>query len=179
MFINIRLSKIFKIFFIIIAIIMIIIFGISVYKIYIQTTSNHTSSQSNADSDIVEITANNYTNVLQTTHNNIDSYIGKKIHFTGFIYRVFDLSDTQFVLGRNMIISTDNKAVVVGFLCNYDNARDFENNVWVDITGTISKGNYHGDIPIIEVNEINRVDAPSDEFVYPPDDSFVPTNTIL
>lgn len=177
MFINIKLSKLFKIFFIIVAIIMVIFFGISVYQIYTKTVSVSTNGENN--SDIVEITANNYTNVLKAVHEDIDEYVGKKVHFTGYVYRVFDLTDTQFVLARNMIISSDNKAVVVGFLCNYDNAKDFENNTWVDITGTITKGNYHGDIPIIEIDEINQVDSPSDEFVYPPDDTFLPTNAIL
>ena len=158
---------------------MIIFFGISVYQIYSKTASSSFISSGNENSDIIQITANNYTNVLKAVHENIDLYIGKKIHFTGYVYRVFDLSDTQFVLARNMIISSDNRAVVVGFLCNAENAKAFENNTWVEVTGTIIKGSYHGDIPIIEIKEINQVDAPTDEFVYPPDDSFVPTNSII
>lgn len=179
MFINIRLSKLFKIFFVIVAIIMMIFFGISAYQIYTKTVSSHLALSNTDNSDIVEITANNYTNVLKAVHENIDSYIGTKIHFTGYVYRVFDLTDTQFVLARNMIISSDNKSVVVGFLCNYKDAKNFADNTWVDIIGTITKGNYHGDIPIIEIEEINKVDCPSDEFVYPPDDGFVPTNAII
>ena len=179
MFINIKLSKIFKIFFIIIAVIMLIFFGISIYKIYSKMAESNFVLTDTGNSNVVEITSNNYTNVLKTVHENLNSYNGTKIHFTGYVYRVFDLTDTQFVLARNMIISTDNKAVVVGFLCNCDNANDFATNTWVDVTGTIIKGNYHGEIPIVEINEINQVDAPSDEFVYPPDDGFVPTNAIL
>ena len=176
MFINIRLNKLFKIFFIIITIIMAIFFFISMYRIIIKSAD---SSSSNKSEEIIEITSNNYTNVLKAVHDDIDAYIGKQIQFTGFIYRVFDLSDTEFVLARNMIINSDNQAVVVGFLCDYKDASNFPNNTWVEVTGTISKGNYHGDIPIIEVTKINDVDCPTDEFVYPPDDSFIPTNSIL
>ena len=176
MFINIRLGKLFRYFFIVVVILMAIIFLISIYKVFAKTcnTSNSYSSE-----DIIDITSNNYTNVLKSVHDNLDSYVDKKIHFTGYVYRVFDLSSTQFVLARNMIISSDNQAVVVGFLCNYNNASEFNNNSWVEVIGTITKGNYHGVIPVIEVESINNTDCPNDEFVYPPDDSFIPTNSII
>lgn len=179
MFINIKLSKIFKIFFIIISIIMLIFFGVSIFRIYNKTTEVSDNLNVSNISDIIEINSSNYTNVLKTVHEDIDSYIGKTIHFTGFVYRVFDLTDSQFILARNMIISSDNKAVVVGFLCHYNDANNFDNNMWVDVTGTITKGNYHGDMPIVEVCNMHEVDCPSDEFVYPPDDGFVPTNAII
>lgn len=176
MFINIRLNNLFKMFFIIVVIIMFIFFAISIFKIF---TKSVNGSHSNNSSEIIEITSNNYTNVLKAVHDDIDSYIGKKIHFTGYVYRVYDLTDTQFVLARNMIISSDNHAVVVGFLCNYKDAITFDNNTWVDVNGTITKGNYHGDMPIVEIEEMKTIDSPTDEFVYPPDNSFIPTNTII
>ena len=176
MFINIKLGKLFKVFFIIVTIIMLIFFAISIYRIFIKSRRATLSTNS---SEIIEITPINYTNVLKAVHDDIDTYIGKKVHFTGYVYRVYDLSDTQFVLARNMIISSDNQAVVVGFLCNYEDSKNFNDNTWVEITGTITKGSYHGEIPVIDVSEINTVDCPNDEFVYPPDNSFIPTNSII
>lgn len=128
---------------------------------------------------IYEITAQNYTNVLQNVHNNLDNYVGQKIKFSGYIYRLYDFSNEQFVLARNMIISSDFQTVVVGFLCHSEQANNYEDNTWVEITGTITKGNYNGEIPVIEVNEIQKVDTPSEEYVYPPDSSFVATSTVL
>ena len=57
--------------------------------------------------------------------------------------------------------------------------KNFETGSWVEIEGTITKGNYYGDMPIIEIEEIKQVDAPDEEYVYPPDDSFVTTSTVL
>lgn len=128
---------------------------------------------------IYEITAQNYTNVLQNVHNNLDNYVGQKIKFSGYIYRLYDFSNEQFVLARNMIISSDFQTVVVGFLCHSEQANNYEDNIWVEITGTITKGNYNGEIPVIEVDEIKKVDTPSEEYVYPPDSSFVATSTVL
>ena len=121
----------------------------------------------------------NYTNVLNEVHNNLDIYQGQKIKFIGFVYRVYDLSDEQFVLGRNMIISSDFQTVVVGFLCHFNDSKKFTDNTWVELEGKITKGSYHGEIPIIEVTSIKEVDKPNDEYVYPPDDSYIPTSNIF
>ena len=128
---------------------------------------------------VSNISSSNYTNVLKAIHENIDSYIGIKINFTGYVYRVLDLNENQFVLARDMIVSSNFQSVVVGFLCEADNASTFENDAWVNITGEITKGSYHGDMPIVKVTEIKKVDKPNDEFVYPPDESYIPTNEIL
>lgn len=129
---------------------------------------------------ISQISPKNYTNVLKTVHENIDSYVGKKICFTGYVYRVLDLEGNQFVLARDMIINSNYQSVIVGFLCEYDNAKDFANDTWVQVTGEIVKGDYHGDMPILRVIEIDVVPKPSsEEYVYPPDDSYIPTNGIL
>ena len=129
--------------------------------------------------DLYELNVQNYTNVLKNVHDNLDSYIGQKIKFSGFVYRPHNFKDTEFVLGRHMIISSDFKAVVVGFLCNYDKAKEFKDNSWVEIEGEITKGNYHGEIPVIKITKINIIETPSEEYVYPPDESFVTTSTVL
>ena len=107
------------------------------------------------------------------------NYIGVKIHFTGYVYRVLDLKDNQFVLARDMIISSNYQAVVVGFLCEYDKAKNFNNDTWVEITGEIIKGDYHGDMPIIKITNIKKTNKPSEEYVYPPDESYIPTEGML
>ena len=130
--------------------------------------------------DIVcDIKASNYTNILKATHENINNYVGVKIHFTGYVYRVLDLKDNQFVLARDMIISSNYQAVVVGFLCEYDKAKNFNDDTWVEITGEITKGDYHGDMPIVKITNIQETNKPSEEYVYPPDESYIPTEGIL
>ena len=175
--IKINKSKIFKYFFICAIIVLIIIIGIVIYKVF-SGAENSTKKDTCIPTGILKITENNYTNILKNSHENIDSYVGKKISFTGYVYRVFDLNDNQFVLARDMIINSKNQTVVVGFLCECDEAKKFENNTWVEITGEITKGNYHGDMPIVKITEIKKVDKPTtNEYVYPPDDNYIPTST--
>lgn len=166
-----------KILFVIIAIAITIYFAISAYKIY---NNSFKVRDQISDDNVMQLTTENYTNILKSVHDDIDSYIGKKICFSGYIYRTIDFKESEFVLARDMIISSDMQTLIVGFLCDCNNAKDFEDGTWVEITGEITKGNYHGDMPIIKVTEIKKINKPeSDIYVYPPDDSYVPTSAIF
>ena len=74
-----------------------------------------------------------------------------------------------------MVVNKENDTVIVGFLCKYKNAKKFEDHTWVEITGTIQKGFYHSEMPIIEISDIKEVEKPKEELVSPPDDYYIPT----
>ncbi len=40
---------------------------------------------------------------------------GQKISFSGYVYRVYDLEEKQFILARDMIVSSDFQTMVVRF----------------------------------------------------------------
>lgn len=176
---NFKLNKniISKIFLITICLIVLILLILSVYKIFYNGSILKINDEL-PNSNVINIDSNNYTNVLKSVHDNLDTYINKQISFTGYVYRVYDFDDTQFVLARDMVISSDMQTLVVGFLCKYKNASNFTDGTWVNITGTIKKGDYHGDIPIIEINEMKKCEKPNSFYVYPPDDTFIPTSAI-
>ncbi len=159
---------------------MIIILGIVMYRVFNGANNSSKSNSCIPQSGVSQISPKNYTNILKSVHENIDSYVGKKICFTGYVYRVLDLQDNQFVLARDMIVNSNSQTVVVGFLCEYDESKNFDDNTWVQVTGEIFKGDYHGDMPIIKITDIKSVDKPSqEEYVYPPDDSYIPTAGVL
>ena len=116
-------KNLFKCFFIITMILIIIIVGVVTFKIFYGASHDKNKSP---QSNVSTISASNYTNVLKAVHDNIDSYVGLKINFVGYVYRVSDLKENQFVLARDMIISSNRQYVVVGFLSEYANAKDFE-----------------------------------------------------
>ena len=172
-------SKFFKYFFIAVVLLVILILSIVIFKVFNGANESSNRLCCNPSSDISKIAPKNYTNILKVIHENMDSYIGKKISFTGYVYRVFDLQENQFILARDMLINSNSQTVVVGFLCEYDNAKEFENDSWVEITGEIVKGDYHGNMPILKITDMHITQKPSEEYVYPPDDSYIPTNGIL
>lgn len=178
---NFKLNSkmIFKITFIILFILIFImcVFGVTKMIKSKEQTTNPSNSISNKNLNV--LTTRNYTNVLKTVHSNLDIYVGKKIQFTGFVYRLYDFSNEQFVLGRQMIVSSDMQAVVVGFLCHLNGADKYKDGCWVEIEGTITRGDYHGAIPVVEIEKIKEVKTPSDEYVYPPEETYIPTSATL
>lgn len=172
-------SKTFKYFFIGIVLLVIVIVGVVSFKVFHGASNSSNNSSCLPKGKVSKLSATNYTNVLKTVHENIDDYVGVRINFTGYIYRVLDLNENQFILARNMIISSDFQSMVVGFLCECENSKDFEDETWVELTGEITKGDYHGDMPIVKVTEMKKVHKPNDELVYPPDESYIPTSGIL
>lgn len=176
---NIKLNgkALVKVLFVLIAILITIYFCVSAYKIYRNSFKVNDKLE---NPDVLYLTAENYTNILKSVHDDINSYIGKKVCFTGYVYRALDFKETEFVLARDMIISSDMQTLIVGFLCNSKNAKDFTDESWIEIIGEITLGKYHGDTPILEIKEIRQIEKPeSDIYVYPPDDSYVPTSAVF
>ena len=168
----------FKIIMIVMGIIVLAIFALSVYKLFLAQEEVITTNDEMRHSDITEIMPNDYTNILKSVHENIDSYLGKEIKFSGYVYRVIDFSDNQFVLARDMIL--DSQSYVVGFLSEYGKIRDYPDGTWIEITGTITKGKYHNQsIPIIKIETLNKIEKPQEEFVLPPSNTYIPTSAIL
>lgn len=179
---NFKLSRtnMFKLILIIACFIFLILFGIAGYKIISASLdSNIKVNDSIMKGEVAKLTVDNYTDVLKMVHDDLDTYIGQKINFTGYVYRAPDFNENEFVLARNMIINNQSQSLIVGFLCNCDDIKSYSDNTWIELTGEITKGNYHGEIPVIKVIQITTITKPEKEFVYPPDNTYIPTAVIL
>ena len=176
-------NKFAKVLFFIMILIILIIFGIGVYNIFLKNKNTNEDTLKLSDTikgdDIFNIPSSDYTNILQAANDNVDDYLGCKIHFSGYIYRLLDFDETQFVLARNMVISPDKQCLIVGFLCEFDGAQEFEDGTWVDVVGEITKGNFNGEIAMVNVISMERTSEPEDSLVYPPDNSYIPTSNMF
>lgn len=172
--VKINSRKFLKFILLLMFIIAFIITGFALHRIF----GNNLASDVSLD-NVYKLPSSNYTNVLKAVHENIDTYVGQKISFSGYVYRVYDLEKDDFVIARDMIINSSLDTLVVGFLCHNNNSNQFADGTWVNATGIIEKGNYHGDIPIINILKIEEISKPSDSNVYPPDDFYIPTSTLL
>ncbi len=110
-----------------------------------------------------EITEENFVSNLKKIHESIDENIGKTIKVTGFIYTLPDFKKDFYVCGR--YLEKDNTTQVAGYMCNYNGDLKLEENEWVEICGTIIKGNYNGEIPVIKVDKVSKVIAPANTYV--------------
>lgn len=103
--------------------------------------------------NILNVTVNNYPEILDEVHSNIDKYVGKKISVSGYVYKQDDFNKDNFVIAQNMDIG--NETLIIGFLCQNctkDYVNSYEN---ITITGKIEKCIYNGlQYPIIKVEKI-------------------------
>lgn len=169
--------KSFRIIIICIIIIALLVLSLSIYNFYFK--SNFILNDGIPSNSIANIDGNEYTNVLKQVYDNTDTYLGQSINFTGYIYKVDGLKDSEFILARDMLINSDSQSVVVGFLCSYDDAKKYKEGTWVNVTGEIIKGYYHDEIPVIDINKIEETSKPEEEYVYPPDNTYIPTSVIF
>lgn len=179
---NIKLNKnaFFKIILALCAIVCISIAFVAIFKIFKEAqkegTQLHDCLPSN---EIANIDPENYTNILKMVNEDLDTYIGQKICFTGYVYRVSDIKEDEFVLARDMVISDNPKqTLVVGFLAKHKDAQNYPNNTWVKVTATIEKGYYCGEVPLLNISEIEKISKPENAEVPIPDDYYVPTAVI-
>ena len=139
---------------IVISIIVVIFFIISLYKIL---NSNFKVNDEAGEPDVAYLSTEEYTNVLKSVYENLDTYVGQKICFSGYVYRNLDFPENEFVLARDMQVSGSSKTLIVGLLCSHKDAQSFTDGSWVKVTGEISKGNYHGEVPIIKITKIEAI----------------------
>ena len=165
---NLGKNKMSKVLIFIAVLLIILLLFFSIRSIYNSSKEEGKIAEEQGNNEIIEITSNDYTNFLKDCHANIDSYVGIKVKICGYVYRMPDFNNTQFVLSRTMVLNSANSGVVVGILTECKNAADFEDGEWVEVTGTISKGDYKGVMPILNVIDINLSQIPEDEYVYPP-----------
>lgn len=129
-----------KIIIVILSIFMLIVFGISVYRIFF-TSGKFTVNDGFSAKEITEIEPENYANILQAVHEEPDSYLGMKIKFTGYVYRLIDFDKEQFVLARDMFINEEQtQSVVIGFLSEYKNAQNIKDGEWIELRRNYRNG---------------------------------------
>jgi len=170
-------TKLFRTIIISIIIVALVILSISVYNFLYK--SKFVLNDNLPSNPVANIETNQYTSILKQVYDDIDTYVGQSINFTGYVYKLYDLKDSEFVLARDMLINSDSQSVVVGFLCSYDKAKDLKEGTWVNVTGEIIKGYYHNEIPVIDINKIEETKKPEDAYVYPPDGTYIPTSVIF
>ncbi len=176
---KLKSKQLFKTILIVSFIIAISLFLLAGFKIITELLGDKTFVDDDIPSpEVAEISPENYTNILKEVHENMDTYIGQKITFTGYVYRVADIKKDEFILARDMQIDNSNQTVVVGFLSKYKDIKNFSDNTWVKVTGEIKKGYYYGDIPYLDIIEIEKVKAPKNPIVGEPSETYVQTSII-
>ncbi len=140
------------------------------------------STQNVIDSNIVDssdefqikngtivVDSENYVTWMEEIYNNLDQYEGKKIQVTGFVYKDNQFGENEFVSARMLMVCCAADMQTIGFLCKYEGASELTSDTWIKVSGTIEKGEFEGsEMTVIAVNQIESIETPENEYVYPP-----------
>ena len=139
-----------------------VVTAVSVEFINSKNTTSIETSKKNTNYDYI-LNEENYTNILKTIHENIDSNINKTVKMSGFVFKKNDFKENIFVCGMNTIINDEEN--VAGILCESPDTKELKDNEWIEITGIITKGEYNGTMPIIKIFSIKKIDTPKNTYI--------------
>jgi putative membrane protein len=116
--------------------------------------------------DIIKVKDKGFVEVLSTLEMFKDSYVGKPIKISGFVYREQAMSQNQFSVSRFQIQCCSADALPFGVLVQFDHAEKFAKDNWIQLTGTINKTTYNGkEVIMIHASKVEKISAPAQEYV--------------
>ena len=121
------------------------------------------------DKQTIEITDENYLEVMELIYNYPSEFIGKKISYEGFVYQTPNDSNADVFLFRFGIIHCVADSGVFGLLTHMPEGVTVKNDEWYKIEGTIQSDYYQPfkrEIPSVVVTNAEKVAAPKNEYVY-------------
>ena len=117
--------------------------------------------------DKINITTENYMEVMELIYLYPDRFVGKTITYTGFVYNDANQKDHQFLF-RFGIIHCIADSGVYG-LSTTGNKAHYEDNTWIQATGTIHieyNQTLKQSLPVLEMSKCQEVDKPDNPYVY-------------
>ena len=117
--------------------------------------------------ETIQITTENYMEVMELIYLYPNDFVGKKVTYTGFVYNDPQTEGYQFIF-RFGIIHCIADSGVYG-LATTGSDQTFKDNAWVTVTGTISVNYYKNlkqTLPILNLTEVKEVSQPDNPYVY-------------
>ncbi|SFL56402.1 putative membrane protein [Gracilibacillus orientalis] len=109
-----------------------------------------------------------FSTYYQQIMQNPEQLQGTKVTLSGFVYREEDFSPQQFVMGRFLITHCVADASLIGFMMEFDQAVNIEDDTWLEVTGTIQLTEYQGSqLPIVQIENMETIIEPDQPYVYP------------
>lgn len=117
--------------------------------------------------DTLEITTENYMEVMEIIYKYPNEFIGREITYTGFVYNDPQNEKNQFLF-RFGVIHCIADSGVYGLMTT-DTNQHYDNNTWLNVKGTISveyNQNLKQAIPVLHIEEEKAVNQPDNPYVY-------------
>lgn len=114
------------------------------------------------------INDNSFLPWLDELYTDIGEYKDKKVEITGFVLKDSRFRQDEFIIARLMMVCCAADMQPVGFLSRYNQSSELELDSWIKINGIVEYESIEGEeIPIINVENIEKIDKPEFQFLYP------------
>ncbi|OJG95231.1 membrane protein [Enterococcus thailandicus] len=121
------------------------------------------------DKQTIQITDENYLEMMELIYNYPSEFIGKTISYDGFVYQTPDKEKQDIFLFRFGIIHCVADSGVFGLLTQMPEGITVKNDEWYHVEGVIQSEYYQPfkrDIPTVHVMTAKKVTAPKNQYVY-------------
>ncbi|EFW38064.1 TIGR03943 family putative permease subunit [Treponema phagedenis] len=98
----------------------------------------------------------------------LDSWTGTEIEISGAVWLHDSFTETQFAIGRLLMVCCAADMQPVGILCESKTPLHLADDEWVLVSGIVEKSAYEeGFEPLIRVHSVKKIPRPAQEYVYP------------
>ena len=135
-----------------------------------ENTSNFKSGRFlELENGFIVMNDNTFGRWLPELYLNLDSWIDKKIKIEGAVWKNPEvLTENEFAIGRMLMVCCAADMQPAGIIAQWSKSDELKEDDWIRVTGTISKTEYEGNFePLILVSEVETIQRPSLEYVYP------------
>jgi uncharacterized repeat protein (TIGR03943 family) len=96
-----------------------------------------------------------------------DDLSGQKARVIGFVYRDERFGASQFLVGRFIVSCCVADASPIGLIVQGEEAADFEDDQWIEISGHFETGMFEGEeTPILIIDTIEAIEPPAQPYLY-------------
>lgn len=121
------------------------------------------------DNNTLNVTDENYLEIMELIYNYPSEFIGKKISYKGFVFKSPEEDKTDYFVFRFGIIHCIADSGVFGLLTHLPSDVAIENNDWIEVTGVIRSEFYlpfKREIPVVDVTQFKKIAEPKNQYVY-------------
>ena len=120
------------------------------------------------ESEVIQMNDGIYSSYVEAMNMNPNNFEGRKIKVSGFVYREEGLEENQLVLSRFLITHCIADASITGLITEFDQANKFEQDIWLEIEGTLEVTTYNGiELPLIRAEKWTVIKEPSVPYIFP------------
>lgn len=117
---------------------------------------------------MIEVTDQNYINVISALRLYPEKYVGKQITITGFVYKDLSFPSSNLALVRFVTFCCSADALPSGILCQVDDEQNYPIGTWLSVQGTLALSEHQKKtIPLLSAERVTIIEEPMQPYIYP------------